>query len=212
MGELDDKTTQSEISELEGVMQDSQNQDTSVLRNLLSSLPSGLFGGKDQAGRVDELQETAAQAQMQNMNISPREPEAWTKNLNDVTRQIYPIIEFHDEIMKGITETIDKIPILPDLIEQLQEQISVFVFSLLAPFVLPIIRQVQTELATGSSEVIQSSRDKQLIVFHDDHSSDPTHSMLSKDHFSNILNEPAGRIGCAVLSWVVPQIVSCWVS
>lgn len=69
---------------------------------------------------------------------------------------------------------------------------------------------MQTELATGSSEVIQSSKDKQLIVFHDDHSTDPTHSMLSKDHFSNILNEPAGKIGCAVLRWVVPQIVSCW--
>jgi glycerophosphoryl diester phosphodiesterase len=41
-------------------------------------------------------------------------------------------------------------------------------------------------LNTGSSEVIESSKDKQLIVFHDDHSSDPTHSMLSKDHFSNV--------------------------
>ena len=210
MGEMDDKTTQSEISELEGVMTDSQNQDTSMLQNLLSSLPSGLFGGKDQAGRVDELQQNANSAQMQNMNISPRQPEAWTKQINEVSKQIYPILEFHDDIMKGITETIDKMPILPDLIEQIQEQVNVFVFSLLAPFVLPIIRQVQTELATGSSEVIQSSRDKQLIVFHDDESSDPTHSMLSKDHFSNILNEPAGQIGCAVLKWVVPQIVSCW--
>jgi hypothetical protein len=34
-----------------------------------------------------------------------------------------------------------------------------------------------------------------LIVFHDDHSTDPTHSMLSKDHFSNVnplsLSKPA---------------------
>lgn len=193
-------------------MQQSQNQDTSVLRKLLSSLPSGVLGGKDQAGRVDELQQNATQAQMQGMNISPRQPEAWTAQLNHISHQIYPVMEFHDNIMKSITETIDKIPVLPDLIEQTQEQISIFVFSLLAPFVLPVIRQVQTELATGSSEVIQSSRDKQLIVFHDDHSSDPTHSMLSKDHFSNILNEPAGKIGCAVLKWAVPQIVSCWVS
>lgn len=210
MGELDDKTTQSEVQELEGVMQQSQGQDTSVLRRLLSALPSGMFGGKDQAAKVDELQANATAAQMNNMNLSPRQPEAWTRQLNQMTKEIYPIIEFHDNIMKGITETIEKLPILPDLIEQLQEQVSVFVFSLLAPFVLPIIRQVKEELATGSSEVIESSREKQLIVFHDDSSSDPTHSMLSKDHFSNILNEPAGRIGCAVLKWVVPQIVSCW--
>lgn len=137
MGELDDKTTQSEISELQGVMQQAQNQDTSLLRNLLDSLPSSLFGGKNQAGRVDELQQNAAQAHMQNMNISPREPEAWTQQLDDISHQIYPILEFHDDIMKSVAETIDKIPILPDLIEQVQEQVSKFVFTLIAPFVLP---------------------------------------------------------------------------
>ena len=92
----------------------------------------------------------------------------------------------------------------------LTDQINVFVFGLLAPFVLPIINQVKTELNTGSSEIIQSSKEKQLIVFHDDSSSDPTHSMLSKDHFSNILNEPAGKVASQVLKWVVPQLIACW--
>lgn len=210
MGELDDKATQSEIQELEGVIDGSQNQNTSLLKKLLTSLPSGLLGGKDQAAKVDELQSNAAAAQMQNMNISPRQPEEWAKQLQQVQDQIFPILQFHDELMMDINETIEKIPILPDLLEQITEQLNIFVFSLLAPFVLPIISQVKEELATGSSEVIQSSRDKQLIVFHDDDSNDPTHSMLSKDHFSNILNEPAGKIGCAVLKWVVPQIVQCW--
>ncbi|KEQ77772.1 Het-C-domain-containing protein, partial [Aureobasidium namibiae CBS 147.97] len=210
MGELDDKATQSEIQELEGVINGSQNQNTSLLKKLLKALPSGLLGGKDQAGKVDELQSNAAAAQMGNMKLSPKQPEEWAQQLQDVQNQIYPILQFHDELMMSINETIEKIPILPDLLEQLTEQLNIFVFSLLAPFVLPIISQVKEELATGSSEVIQSSRDKQLIVFHDDNSSDPTHSMLSKDHFSNILNEPAGKIGCAVLKWVVPQIVQCW--
>lgn len=87
---------------------------------------------------------------------------------------------------------------------------NIFVFSLLAPFVLPIINQVKTELNTGSSEIIQSSKEKQLIVFRDDSSTDPTHSMLSKDHFSNILNEPAGKVASQVLKWVVPQLIACW--
>ena len=34
--------------------------------------------------------------------------------------------------------------------------------------------------------------------------------MLSKDHFSNILNEPAGKVASSVLKWVVPQLISCW--
>lgn len=80
----------------------------------------------------------------------------------------------------------------------------------MAPFVLPVINQVKTELNTGSSEIIQSSKEKQLIVFRDDYSSDPTHSMLSKDHFSNILNEPAGKVASQVLKWVVPQLIACF--
>ena len=34
--------------------------------------------------------------------------------------------------------------------------------------------------------------------------------MLSKDHFSNVLNEPAGKVAQATVKWVIPQIVACW--
>ncbi|MCJ1273095.1 hypothetical protein MMC21_000884 [Puttea exsequens] len=210
MGEFSDKATQSEIQDLEGTMQNSGQGSTSMLQDLLNQVPSGLFGGKDQAGKADELQANATAAQMQNTHITPRQPEAWTRQLQETQRQIYPILEWHDEMMQDITETIEKIPILPALLEQLQEQLNKFVFSLLAPFVLPIINQVKTELNTGSSEIIQSSKDKQLIVFRDDNSTDPTHSMLSKDHFSNVLNEPAGKVASQVLKWVVPQLIACW--
>ncbi|MCJ1425485.1 hypothetical protein MMC29_003384 [Sticta canariensis] len=213
MGEFSDKATQSEIQELEGTFQQSQNSgqgSSSILQDLLNQVPSGLFGDKDQAGKADELKANAQAAQLQNTHITPREPEAFTLQLQEVTRQIYPILEWHDEIMQSITETIEKIPVLPTLIEQLQDQLNIFVFSLLAPFVLPIINQVKTELNTGSSEIIQSSKEKQMIVFNDDRSSDPTHSMLSKDHFSNVLNEPAGKIASQVLKWVVPQLIACW--
>ncbi|EXJ90061.1 hypothetical protein A1O3_03129 [Capronia epimyces CBS 606.96] len=211
-GEFDDKTTQSEIEELEGTMQQYGNgdQDNSILQGLLDKIPSGVFGGKDEAGKADELKQNSLNHAMESSRISPRQPEEWTQYLNDVQRQILPIIEWHDEIMKAITETIEKIPILPDLIEQLQDEINKFVFSLLAPFVVPIINQVKTELNTGSSEIINSSKDKQHIVFNDDNSSDPTHSMLAKDHFSNILNEPAGKVARQTVKWVVPQIVACW--
>jgi len=186
MGEFDDKATQSEITELEGTMANSGQGDTSLLKDLLGSIPSGLFGGKDQAGKADELQANATAAQMSHMRVSPKQPEQFTRQMQQVSKEIYPIIQWHDEIMQSITEAIEQIPVLPDLIEQIEEQINIFVFSLLAPLVVPIINQIKTELNTGSSEVIQSSKDKQLIVFHDDHSSDPTHSMLSKDHFSNV--------------------------
>lgn len=211
MGEFSDKTTQSELQELEGTMTESENsgENTSLISSLLSQLPAGLVGG-DQSGKVDQLQANSQAAQMQNLHVTPKQPEAFTRQMQDMSKQIYPILEWHDDIMQSINEAIEQIPVLPDLIEQVQDQISVFVFSLLAPFVLPIIRQVKTELATGSSEVIASSREKQLIVFRDDRSTDPTHSMLSKDHFSNMLNEPAGKVASQVVKWVAPQLIACW--
>jgi hypothetical protein len=212
MGEFSDKATQSELEELEGAISHAKNSDTSLLKDILKKIPSGVFGSgsEDPAGKADELQANANAAHMENMHISPKEPEAFTRQVNDIMKQIYPIIEFHDQIMKGISSAIDKIPILPDLIEQLQDQVNLFVFSLLAPYIMPIISQVKNELHTGSSEVIKSSQEHQMAVFSNDNDTDPTHSMLSKDHFSNVLNEPAGKVASAVLKWVVPQIVECW--
>ena len=120
MGEFSDKATQSEIEELEGTMQSSGQGDTSLLQDLLNRVPSGFFGGSDQASKVDELQANATAAQMQNAHISPRQPEQWARQLDQVQKEIYPIIEWHDEMMQSITEAIEKIPVLPALIEQIE--------------------------------------------------------------------------------------------
>lgn len=213
LGELSDKTMQSEIQSLEGVITQSENDSPSesFLQDLLSKIPSGLIGDSDaQAGQMDEFKAKADDARQNNQNITPREPEEWTRYLDDVQKQIYPVLEWHDELLKAINEAIEQIPVLPEMIEQIQDQITVFVFSILAPYVLPIIKQVKAELETGSSEVIQNSREQQHIVFNDDDSSNPTHSMLSKDHFSNVLNEPAGRVASQVVKWAVPQLMACW--
>jgi hypothetical protein len=210
-GELSDKATQSELQELEGAISDAdRKQNKSQIKDLLSQLPDGIFGGKDQGSKADELEQNAQAAQMGNVRITPKEPEEFTQQIGELVKQIYPIMEFHDEIMQSISEFIEKIPVLPDLIEQVQEQVSVFVFSLLAPYVLPILNQVKSELQEGSSEVIASSREKQHIVFNDPNCTDPTHSMLSKDHFTNILNAPAGQVAASVVRWAVPQVVACW--
>lgn len=211
MGEFDDKATQSEIQQLEGTMQSGKNADTSFLREILNKIPSGIFGDDDdEAGKAEELRTNATTAQMNQARVSPREPEEFTRQMQECVKQIYPIIEWHDNLMKKISSAIEKIPILPELIEQLENQVNIFVFSLLAPFVLPLINQMKNELNEGSSEIINSSKAQQHNVFQDDQSSDPTHSMLSKDHFSSILNEPAGKISSGVLKWVVPQLIACW--
>ncbi|KAL4945984.1 hypothetical protein BDV06DRAFT_183823 [Aspergillus oleicola] len=213
LGEISDKATQSEVQELEGVINESQSgsPSDSFLQDLLSKIPDGLIGNSDEkVGRMDELKAESNNARERNKHVTPREPEDWANYLNDVQKQIYPVLEWHDDLLKSINEAIEKIPVIPDFIEQVSEQISVAVFSILAPYVLPILKQVKAELQTGSSEVIQSSREQQHVVFNDDSCSDPTHSMLSKDHFSNVLNEPAGHVASQVVKWTVPQLMELW--
>lgn len=176
---------QSEIEDLEGTLQQSSKSDTSLLRDLLDKIPDGLLGGSDKS-KIDDIQQNAQAAQMENVSVSPREPEEFTRYIQTIFKQIMPAIEFHDELLKNISEAISKVPVLPKIIEQLEEQMSVFVFQIIAPFIIPVIEQIKNELATGATEIIQSSQNEQHIVFDDDDSTDPTHSMLAKDHFTNV--------------------------
>lgn len=124
--------------------------------------------------------------------------------------QVYPILEFRDKVVKAISATIEKIPGLEALVEKITERLTLFVLSLLAPFIRPIINAVSAQLKAGSSTVVDASGKHQFEPWTDPYCSDPTHSLLSKDHFSNILNEPAGQIASAILQYVAPRILYAW--
>lgn len=122
-------------------------------------------------------------------------------------QQIYPILQFRDKIVKAIHKTISKIPGLEKLIEHVSETLTAFVLGLLAPFIRPIIEQVSKALKDGSSGVIGANAKSQLEPWRDAHCDNPTHSMLSKDHFTNILNSCAGRVAATILQYVVPRVI-----
>lgn len=106
--------------------------------------------------------------------------------------------------MKAINATIAKIPGLEALIEKISETLTLFILSLLAPFIRPIIDKVSESLKLGSTGVIHSSQEQQFEPWNNPSCTDPTHSMLSKDHFSNVLNSCAGRVAATVLQYIVP--------
>ena len=64
-------------------------------------------------------------------------------------RQIYPILEFRDKVAKAVSATIEKIPGLQALVEKIMETVTLFILSLLAPFIRPIIDAVSKQLKTG---------------------------------------------------------------
>jgi hypothetical protein len=124
--------------------------------------------------------------------------------------KIYPILVFRDNVVRSISAIISKIPGLEKLIETITERVTLFVLSLLAPFILPIIKTASAQLKSGSSAVIDSAAKHQYEVWTIPTSTDPTHSMLSKDHFSNVLNEPAGLVAVAILQYVAPRVIYAW--
>ncbi|KAF2089087.1 heterokaryon incompatibility Het-C, partial [Saccharata proteae CBS 121410] len=124
--------------------------------------------------------------------------------------KIYPILAFRDKVVRAISSVISKIPGLEALVEKITERVTMFVFSLLAPFIQPIINAASASLKQGSSTVIDASGKHQYEPWTDPHCTDPTHSMLSKDHFSNVLNEPAGQVASAILQYVAPRVIYAW--
>jgi hypothetical protein len=124
--------------------------------------------------------------------------------------QIYPILAFRDKVVRTVSAVIEKIPGLEELVEKITETLTVFILSLLAPFVRPVIEALTKTLQTGSTGVIESSGKHQFEPWIDPNCSDPTHSMLSKDHFSNILNPPAGAVAAEILKYVAPRVLYAW--
>jgi hypothetical protein len=131
-------------------------------------------------------------------------------NPKETVAKIYPILEFRDKVVRSISAIIEKIPGLEALVEKITETLTVFILSLLAPFVRPIINAVSKQLQSGSSAVIDASGKHQYEPWTDPNCTDPTHSLLSKDHFSNILNEPAGLVASCILKFVAPRVLFAW--
>ncbi|CAJ2511972.1 Uu.00g075970.m01.CDS01 [Anthostomella pinea] len=233
LGEANDHFTQSEVDELDIALKNAEKSSSSGgggsrgfgfggsggtdFIGLVSKLP-GIGGGM--ASEAADLKRMAADQERQNeqsgaysgargnTNFVP----GMSENFDPVkvSRQIYPILQFRDKIVKSINRGIAKIPGLESLLEHISETLTAFVLGLLAPFIRPIIDAVTKALKEGSSEVINSSANSQLEPWKNPHCTDPTHSMLSKDHFTNVLNSCAGRVASTVLQYAVPRVLYAW--
>lgn len=127
-----------------------------------------------------------------------------------VVAKIYPILLFRDKVVRTISNIVSKIPGLEKLLDTISEKVTLFIMGLLAPFIKPIIASASNALKQGSGTVVDASARQQYLVWSDPTSTDPTHSMLSKDHFSNILNAPSGQVASTILQYVAPRVIYGW--
>ncbi|RDX51974.1 Het-C-domain-containing protein [Lentinus brumalis] len=200
MGEATDHLSQASVVDLSKKMDEATNQDNDTignLRALISKLPIG--GGDDEKmGEADDMQAKAQAYNFDPDNIAPPE----------VQEQLWQLLKWRDDIYRDIIKKIEMVPGLSDLIENLTNALNAFVYAILAPYVAPILKQVTEVLTEGSKAVIDT--EDQYQVFDDPNASDPSHSLLSKDHFALILNEPAGKIALVVVQHSVKLLVQAW--
>lgn len=155
-------------------------------------------------------QPTPVQPQQQPTSVPGGLPDLPNFDPAKTISQIYPILAFRDKVVRTISAVIEKIPGLEALVDRITETLTVFVLSLLAPFVRPLLKALTKSLQLSSSGVVESSAKHQFEPWSDPNCTNPTHSMLSKDHFSNVLNEPAGLVAAEVVKFIAPRVLYAW--
>ncbi|KAK5997148.1 hypothetical protein PT974_02501 [Cladobotryum mycophilum] len=229
IGEANDHFTQSEVDEVDVALKNAEGArsaghstdrgflDIGMPQDFISLIGKLPGDGSGFAAQARDLKAASEAQEYENQTRSragenPNQVPGMSASFDPVktARQIYPILQFRDRIVKAISRGIEKVPGLEKLLEHISETLTAFILGLLAPFVRPIIKQVSKVLKDGSSGVISASANSQFEPWDNPRSSDPTHSMLSKDHFTNILNSCAGRVAATILQYTVPRILYAW--
>lgn len=229
LGEATDHVTQSEVDEMQSALNNASAEgkrsgsgpagEVSGLVSLLSKVP----GTSSLCQEAVRLQSESDQYAAQNAGAGARgfddggysQERAWnpaasansTADPQAIVAKIYPILVFRDNVVRSISNIVSKIPGLESLIEKITEKVTLTVMGLLAPYITPLIAAASSSLKQGSSSVVDASGKHQYEVWTDPFSTNPTHSLLSKDHFSNILNEPAGKVAACILQYVAPRVI-----
>ncbi|KAK0208698.1 Het-C-domain-containing protein [Desarmillaria ectypa] len=199
LGEATDHISQASVTALNDQMaQTSQNNDTAEKLSALKKILSKVGGGDDKMSQGEQLQAQSQAYHFDPNNVAPPE----------VQKQLLDLLKWRDDVYRDIIAKIEMVPGLSDLIDELSNALTAYVYTVIAPWLTPILTQATSVLGEGSKAVIDS--DDQYEVFDNADASDPSHSLLSKDHFGLILNEPAGKIAQIVVVNSVQLIVEAW--
>lgn len=134
---------------------------------------------------------------------------------NALWSAIEPVLYLHDRISKylqeGLEDTEESTKDYSSPHGQLGEYTNQLVFKYLAIMIESSVRELRNAVKAARDKVDEeAAKADSAQVYLDGTASDPSHSDLSKDHFSNVLNQPAGLVATVTTNWTVQQIVQCW--
>ncbi|PLW49145.1 hypothetical protein PCASD_03001 [Puccinia coronata f. sp. avenae] len=206
LGEASDKLSSASIADLTAQLDGAQDANKKpgginldMIKSLLSKLPLG-GGSSDVQNDLASMDEKKHAFDLDG-RIDQLAPE-------ELQVKIWNLFKVRDNLMRRIEETIQGIPGLSAMLDNLALSLAQWIMVTIDPFVRPILLQASSAIGQGSQAVI--SGNDQWTVFNDPNASDPTHSVLAKDHFSNILNDPAGNVSVIIVKYTVGLMVEAW--
>ncbi|OCB88893.1 Het-C-domain-containing protein [Sanghuangporus baumii] len=196
LGEASDHLSQASIVDLTVHMEEAESGTSfSSLRELLARLPEAL--GQKAAASQDLEKRSKTHRPMVEEKADDESKIDLTEYIPSEETQefIWDVLSWRDDLVRTMSSAIESIPGLSDLLDELMDAINES-------------KEVTLALKEQSQAVI--NMEQQYEVFDNPKASDPTHSILAKDHVDLILNEPAGRVAKIVVEHTVGLVVSAW--
>jgi len=136
------------------------------------------------------------------------------RNPNFLWQAIEPVFFLHDRMSKWMQESSQESGERgPDESRsQLGENTNQLVFQFLTIMIESAVRELRNAVKAAKDKVDEEAAKSTAAEVYQDGSSasDPSHSDLSKDHFSNVLNQVAGLVATVTTNWATQQVVRCW--
>ncbi|KAI0116270.1 heterokaryon incompatibility Het-C [Nemania sp. FL0031] len=135
-------------------------------------------------------------------------------NPSPLWQAIEPAFYFHDRISKWMQESAQESGELGlnESRSQLGDTTNQLIFQFLTVIIESAVKELRNAVKAAKEKVDEeAAKSTSAAVYQDGSSaSDPSHSDLSKDHFSNVLNQVAGLVATATTNWTTQQVVRCW--
>ena len=127
---------------------------------------------------------------------------------------IEPVFYFHDRISKWMQESAQESGEIGvgESRSQLGEETNQLVFQFLTIMIESAVKELRNAVKAAKEKVDEEAAKSSAAAVYQPGSSasDPSHSDLSKDHFSNVLNQVAGLVATVTTNWTTQQVVRCW--
>ncbi|KAL5511341.1 hypothetical protein ACEPAH_4557 [Sanghuangporus vaninii] len=208
LGEASDHLSQASIVDLTVHMEEAESGTSfSSLRELLARLPEAL-GQKAVVSQDLEKRSKTHRPMVEEKTDDESKIDLTEYIPSEETQEfIWDVLSWRDDLVRTMSSAIESIPGLSDLLDELMDAINECVYTLLSPIIV-VAKEVTLALKEQSQAVIDV--EQQYEVFDNPKASDPTHSILAKDHVDLILNEPAGRVAKIVVEHTVGLVIKAW--